>query len=58
VVHRSRQVLQWILYIAAIILLPGAMIGAPILWWARRQRERAAAAGRVEIADRPCHDCA
>jgi hypothetical protein len=27
------------LYLAAILLLPGALIGAPILWWLGRRRK-------------------
>jgi hypothetical protein len=27
------------LYLAAILLLPGALIGAPLLWWLGRRRK-------------------
>jgi len=31
------------LYLAAILLLPGALIGAPILWWLGHRRKTPAA---------------
>jgi hypothetical protein len=37
----SRTFLKSGLYLAAILLLPGALIGAPILWWLGHRRKTA-----------------
>ena len=34
-----RNFLKGGLYLAAILLLPGALIGAPILWWLGHRRK-------------------
>jgi len=34
-----RTFLKGGLYLAAIVLLPGALIGAPLLWWLGRRRK-------------------
>ena len=34
-----RNFLKGGLYLAAIVLLPGALIGAPILWWLGHRRK-------------------
>ena len=33
-----RRLLKGALVLAAIVLLPGALIGAPLLWWLGRRR--------------------
>ena len=35
-----QRVLKASLYVAAIIVVPGALIGAPILWWISRHDRR------------------
>ncbi|TMG73225.1 MAG: hypothetical protein E6H80_10225 [Betaproteobacteria bacterium] len=35
----SRTFLKSGLYLAAILLVPGALIGAPLLWWLGHQRK-------------------
>jgi hypothetical protein len=37
VIATSRLALKYLFYLAALILLPGALIGAPILWWIGRR---------------------
>lgn len=37
-----RLVLKRILYLLAILLLPGALIAVPVLWWLKRRRIRPA----------------
>jgi len=37
-----RRFLKNGLYLAAILLVPGALIGAPILWWIGHRRKAAA----------------
>jgi hypothetical protein len=32
-IDRLHSLLRAALYVAAVLLLPGALIGAPILWW-------------------------
>jgi len=32
-IDRLHSLLRAALYVAAILLLPGALIGAPVLWW-------------------------
>jgi len=34
-----RALLKGALYIAAVLLVPGALIGAPILWWLGHRRK-------------------
>ena len=36
----TQRFLKSVLYLAAILLLPGALIGAPLLWWFGRRNAR------------------
>jgi len=56
----TQRFLKSVLYLAAILLLPGALIGAPLLWWlghrnARRTSQRADRA--VDGIDGKCANC-
>jgi hypothetical protein len=42
VVLRLHVLLRAVLYVAAILVLPGALIGAPILWWINHRNGRRA----------------
>jgi len=52
--------LKGALYLAAILLLPGALIGAPLLWWLERRKTNAnsprPATGRDTVV-RNCVHC-
>jgi len=54
-----RNPLKYALYLAAILLLPGALIGAPVLWWLWRSKGRApsSSAGRLQGVDGRCSHC-
>ena len=56
----TQHLLKSGLYLAAILLLPGALIGAPLLWWlghrnARRTTQQPDRA--VEAIDGHCANC-
>jgi len=55
-----RLLLKGALYLAAILLLPGALIGAPLLWWLERRKTNAnsprPATGRDTVV-RNCVHC-
>ena len=36
----ARTLLKGGLYLAAILVLPGALIGAPLLWWLGNRRKK------------------
>ena len=44
-----RNFLKGGLYLAAILLLPGALIGAPILWWLGHRRRAPVQADRKSV---------
>jgi len=49
--------LKWVLYLAAILLLPGALIGVPLLWWLDRRRTRANPSPPKAELDKIVHPC-
>ena len=56
-----RLLLKGALYLAALLLLPGALLGAPLLWWLERRRTRGNSvplASEMNKAGRHCAGCA
>ncbi len=54
----SRLFLKNGLYLAAVLLLPGALIGVPILWWlGHRNAKRTALPPSVQGVDGRCLHC-
>lgn len=54
----SRTFLKSGLYLAAILLLPGGLIGAPLLWWlGRRRRTSPQMDDRANVIGAPCTHC-
>jgi uncharacterized Tic20 family protein len=53
-----RHFLKGGLYLAAILLLPGALIGAPILWWlGHRRRTSPPMNNQAKATGAPCTHC-
>ncbi len=55
-----RHFLKSGLYLAAIVLLPGALIGAPLLWWLDHRNARRTLqpqGNRIEGIDGHCSHC-
>jgi hypothetical protein len=56
----SRNFLKSGVYLAAVVLLPGALIGAPLLWWlGHRNAKRTALqpSNRLDGIDGRCTHC-